>query len=197
MRRDPKSVLLLLAVLSACAGDTKGSQTAQSSPAGQARAAAPAAASLGACALLLKADIDAAFAPRVFTVEPQNRPDTKGTTSMASVSRCTYASRGASVREMMTVGLVARQAQNDASGVTVAVAKEGAAKLNATPVDVPGLGDAAYWINLGSAQRPVIELNVFIGPRLWLVFSGSAPTLDTDTALAHLRQVAEAALARR
>lgn len=196
MRRNPKAVILLLTLCSACAGDTKGAQASQAEPASQARAAAPATATVGACALLLKADVDAAFAPRVFTLEPQNGPDIAGTDRMASVSHCTYASRGASIREMMTVGLVARQAQNDASGITVATAKAGAVKLNATPVDVAGLGDAAYWINLGSARRPIIELNVFKGARTWLVFGASAPTLDTDTALADLRKVAEAALAR-
>ncbi len=149
-----------------------------------------------ACMLTTKADVDAAFAPRVFILEPQTTPDIVGTGKLASVSKCTYASRGASIREMITVGVLVRQAPTDATGMTVAVAKDGAAKLNATPVDVPALGDAAYWINLGSATRPIVELNVFVGPRLWLVFSASAPTLGVDAAVADLRKVAETALAR-
>ena len=80
--------------------------------------------------------------------------------------------------------------------MTVAIAKAGAVQLHATPVDVPGLGDAAYWVNLGSARRPIIQLNVLKGKRLWLIFSASAATLGTDAALASLTKLAKATLAR-
>lgn len=191
-----RATVLLLAVCAACSGDSKGSDpAAETTAAGRAASSATSRAP-SACVLMTKADVDAAFAPRVFTVEPQTTPDVAGTGTLASVSKCTYVSRGASIREMFTVGALVRQAPTDATGVTVAVAKDGAAKLNATPVDVSGLGDAAYWINLGSTTRPIIQLNVFVGPRLWLVFSASAPTLSTDAALADLRKIAEAALGR-
>lgn len=195
MFRGTKALVLLLALGSACSGDSKGSRTG-------AAAAAPASSSpqyastFDACALLLVADVDAAFAPRTFTLEPKSPPDRASTGQMAAVSTCTFASRGASVREMMTVGLLARRAPTDASGVTVATAKSGAAQLKATPVDVPALGDAAYWVNLGSATRPSIQLNVFKGPRVWLVFSASAAGLDLDAAVEHLSALARASLAR-
>jgi hypothetical protein len=58
------------------------------------------------------------------------------------------------------------------------------------------LGDAAYWVNLGSATRPSIQLNVFKGPRVWLVFSASASGLDVDAAVGHLTALARASLTR-
>lgn len=190
------ALVLLLVVGAACSADAKGSKPAaapgSAAPASTARTdAAP-----GACVLLTKADVDAAFAPRVFALEPEPQPDIAGTDRIASVSHCTYASRGASIREMITAGLLVRQAPTDAMGVTVATAKDGAVKLNGTPVDVPGLGDAAYWINLGSARRPIVQLNVFVGPRLWLVFSASDPTRSAEAAVADLGKVAETAIGR-
>ena len=195
MIRGTKAIVLLLTICSACSGDTKGSRTASATT----TADAPdeqSARTLDACALLLKADVDAAFAPRTFTLEPASQPDFAGTGKLASVSNCTFASRGASVRDMLTVSLLARRAPSDATGVTITTAKAGAAQLKATPVDVPGLGDAAYWVNLGSANRPIIQLNVFKGSRVWLVFSASAAGLDVNAAVEHLTRIAEATLGR-
>ena len=183
-----KELILLLAVCSACSGDTKGMKASATDP--------QTVRTFDACALLLKSDIDAAFAPRTFTLEPMGRPDIASNGQLAAVSTCTFASRGANIREMLTVGLLARRAPSDASGVTVATAKAGAAQLKATPVDVPGLGDAAYWVNLGSANRPSIQLNVFKGPRVWLVFSASAAGLDVDATVARLATLAGAAVGR-
>ena len=151
---------------------------------------------LDACALMLKADVDAAFAPRVFGAGEPGRGNFAGTAKLASVSSCSFTSRGASLREMLTVNILARRAPSDQTGMTLAIAKAGALQLHATPVDVPGLGDAAYWVNLGSARRPIIQLNVLKGKRLWLIFSASAATLGTDAALASLTRVAKVTLAR-
>ena len=193
MIRGTKAVVLLLIITSACSGDSKGARTAEASAATTlSQTARP----FDACAFLLKADVDAAFAPRTFTLEPKGRPDIASTGQLAAVSTCTFASRGASVRDLLTVSLLARRAPSDASGVTVATAKSGAAQLKATPVDVTGLGDAAYWVNLGSANRPSIQLNVFKGPRVWLVFSASAGGLNVDATVEHLTKIAQAALAR-
>ena len=195
MNRTTTAVILLLAICSACSGETKGSQTASgTTTAGAGRTQG--ARAFDACALLLKADVDATFAPRTFTLDPASQPDIAGTATLASVSTCTFVSAGASVRDMMTVGLLARRSPSDASGVTVATAKVGAAQLKATPVDLPGLGDAAYWINLGSANRPSIQVNVFKGPRVWLIFSASAAGLDANATVEHLAKIAEAALGR-
>ena len=151
---------------------------------------------LDACAMMLKADVEAAFAPRVFGAGEPGRGNFAGTAKLASVSSCSFTSRGASLREMLTVGILARRAPSDQTAMTAAMAKAGAVQLHATPIDVPGLGDAAYWVNLGSARRPIIQLNVLKGKRLWLIFSASAATLGTDAALASLTKVAKATLAR-
>lgn len=196
MIRGKEALVLLVAVCSANSGEAKEStdRTSTSSDARSdvARATGP----LDACALVLKADVDAAFAPRVFGNGEKGRGDFAGTAKLATVSRCTFTSRGASVREMMTVSILARRAPDDKTGITVASAKDGAVKLNTTPVEVPGLGDAAYWVNLGSSTRPIIQLNVLKGTRLWLIFSASASQLGTDTALAGLTKVAKATLGR-
>lgn len=148
------------------------------------------------CALIPKADVDSAFAPRVFA-NGQKRPGSfAGTKKLASVLGCTLTSRGASIRDLWTVGLDVRRAPSDESGITVSTAKAGAVTLKATPVDVPALGDAAYWINLGSSTRPIIQLNVFKGKRLWLTFSASGAKLDIDAAVANLTKVAKGTLSR-
>lgn len=196
MIRFKKPLVLLLAVCSACSGETKESKGNASTSSDARSDVAMTTGPLDACALMLKADVDAAFAPRVFGNGEQGLRNVAGTDRLATVSGCTFTSPGASVKEMMTISIVARRAPNDETGITVASAKAGAVKLNTTPVDVPGLGDAAYWINLGSSTRPIIELNVFRGKRLWLIFSATASKLGTDTALAGLTKVAEATLGR-
>ena len=184
-----KQVLgLMVAVCSAFSGDS----TFGGARSGGAQTTGP----LDACALMLKADVDAAFAPRVFGNGEKGRGNIAGTAKLATVSGCTFTSRGASLKEMMTIRIVARRAPSDQAGITVASAKEGAVKLNTTPVDVPGLGDAAYWVNLGSSARPIVELNVFTGKRLWIIVGATAPQLGTDAALAGLTKVAKAALGR-
>ena len=149
-----------------------------------------------ACAMLQKADVDAALAPRKFDQGTPGRAVVKSSPNMAAVSSCTYTSRGATARDTVTVTLVARRAPNDASGVTPQTARDGAVKLKATPVDVDGLGAGAYWVNLGSSAFPVIELNVFRGKREWLVFSVGARTLDTQVALAGLKKIANGVAGR-
>lgn len=196
MMRYPKALVLLLAAcaaLSCTAGESKTTvSTSGNAQSDVAQAAGP----LDACALVLKTDVDAAFAPRLFGEGEKGVGDVAGSATLAAVSGCSFISRGASAKEMMTVSVLARRAPDDQTGMTVAMAKDGAVQLNATPVDVPGLGDGAYWINLGSSTRPIIQLNVLNGKRLWLIFSATASPLETDAALTGLTQVARATLGR-
>lgn len=197
MIRNRKASVLLVAVFVACSGETKDSKgSASASTDASRREVAAKAEPLDACALLTKADADAAFAPRLFENGEKGRGDIAGTDRLAAVSSCTFTSRGATAKETMTVGILVRRAPSDDTGVTVAGAKEGAMRLKTTPIDVPGLGDAAYWVNLGSSTRPVIELNVFKGRRLWLIFSATGSKLDPEGAVADLAKLAEAALGR-
>jgi hypothetical protein len=163
---------------------------------GNADATAQAPAPLDACALMLKADVDAAFAPRVFREGDKGPGGFAGTAKLATVANCTYSSRGASSRDLLSVGITARRAPTDQAGVTVAAAKDGAVKLNMTPVDVPGLGNAAYWVNAGTSSKPNVQLNVLKGKRLWLIFSATGAGPNTEVALAKLTRVAKATLAR-
>jgi hypothetical protein len=148
-----------------------------------------------ACAMLQKADVEAAFAPRKFD---SGKPGfaMAATKTRAAVSSCTYTSRGAKTKDMVTVSLGVRRAPSDATGTTPEAAKAGAVQLKATPVDVDGLGNGAYWVNLGSSAFPVIQLNVFRGKREWLVFGSGARTLDKNAVLAGLTKVAKATLDR-
>lgn len=198
--RCTKDTVLLLALCASfasfagCAGDTNGSEdTAAAMSAARSDRTAGA---LDACALVQKAEVDAAFAPRVFGNGEKGATDMAGTDRLAAVSTCTFTSTGPSARELMTVNILVRRAPSDAMGVSLATAKEGAVKLNATPVDVSGLGDSAYWINLGSSALPNIQLNVFKGQRVWFIFSATTWRLETDTALSGLTKVAEASLGR-
>lgn len=149
-----------------------------------------------ACAMLHKADVEAAFSPWKFD---SGKPGyvVKGSKMRAAVSSCTYTSRGASVKDMVTVTLAVRRAPSGSSGITPEAAKAVAVQLKAKPVDVAGLGKAAYWVTIGSIAYPVFELNVFRGKREWLVFSGVARTLDKSAVLAGLTKIAKATTARK
>jgi len=144
-----------------------------------------------ACAMLRQADVEAAFAPRKFDSGKPGFAMKAGKT-WAAVSSCTYTSKGATVKDRVTVDLNLRRAPNDATGTTPEAAKVGAVQLKATPVDVAGLGDGAYWVNIGGS----VQLNVFRGKRVWLIFGGRAKQLDNEAVLEQLTKVAKATLAR-
>lgn len=150
-----------------------------------------------ACAMLLKADVDAAFAPRVFEPGVPGHENAKSSSKLADLSSCTYSSPGATAKNRLSVTLLARRSPDDASSVTPQTAKEGAVKLNGVPTDVTGLGEGAYWVNLGSSSFPVIQLNVFRGKRQWFVISAATKAIDTNTALAGLTKLAKTMTARK
>jgi hypothetical protein len=150
-----------------------------------------------ACTMLSKADVDAAFAPRVFAHGTPGHEGAKSSPKLADVSTCTYASPGASAKDRLSVTLLARRSPDDESSVTPRAAKDGAIKLNGVPTDVSGLGEGAYWVNLGSSTFPVIQLNVFRGKREWFVFSAATKGMDTDVALMGLTKVAKAVATRK
>lgn len=146
-----------------------------------------------ACAMLKKENIESAFAPRQFDHGELKKSPFKATGKMATISTCTYVSAGASAKDSVSVSLMARRAPSDADGMTPEKAKAGALTLKTTPVDVAGLGDGAYWINMGSSKMPLIQLNVFKGKRHWFIYGASGRQLDQTTALAGLVKLAKAA----
>ena len=159
-------------------------------------ARAAAAGGWDACALVKQADVEAAFAPRKFEAGELGKDRPVASAKAAEVSRCTFTSTGASTRDKVTVGLLARRAPSDDSGVTPAAAKAGAIQLKATPVEVAGLGEGAYWVNMGSASRPSLQLNVFRGKREWLILSASGRPVEPAAALDQLKNLALATFAR-
>lgn len=147
-----------------------------------------------ACKLMQKADVEAAFAPRKFDGGTLSQP-VKGSAKLPTVSDCIYTSQGASIREILSVSVSVRRAPTDATGMTPAQARLGAAAFKATVTDVSGLGDGAYWVNLGTAKSPSLQLNVFRGKREWRLFA-AAGRMDVDTGLANLTKIAKATMER-
>lgn len=146
------------------------------------------------CKMMQKSDVEAAFAPRKFD-DGSLVQTMKGSAKLAAVSECVYTSKGASIKEMVSVSLLMRRAPTDAAGMSPAQARAGAVTLKATPVDVSGLGEGAYWVNLGTARAPSIQLNVFRGKREWLVY-GAAGNKDSNVLVASLTSVAKATSSR-
>jgi len=152
--------------------------------------------SLDACSLITKADVNAAFAPRMF--EPDNSgPAQRVSSKYAEVSNCTFVSKGATIREMAIVTVSVRLATSDEYGVGIDKMKAGAVALKGTPIDIVGVGDGAYWVNLGSSARPSRQLAVAKGKRLWLTFGESSPALSDAEAVARLTRLAKSGLAKR
>ena len=142
-----------------------------------------------------KADVDGVFSPRSFDSGTAG-PSQPGTAKLAAVAGCTYTSQAPRPRDMVSVTLTVRRSADGAKQVPMAAAKAGAVRLKATPVDVPGLGDGAYWINMGTDVAPSYQLNVMVGARYWLVFSTSGVILEPPQAVQALTTLARAVLPR-
>lgn len=151
---------------------------------------------LDACSIVATSDVDAAFAPRVFVIDNSGPTVPKLPAKFAQVSRCTFVSKGAKVRDMVVVTVSLRYAPTDETGTTIKMMKEGAIQLGATPVDVSDLGDGAYWANLGGPKRPNRQLNVGKGKRIWLTIGESSSKLSDLDAIANLTKVAQGALGK-
>jgi len=149
-----------------------------------------------ACAMMRPADLDAAFAPRKFEAGTPGQQQVAGTSTLAAVSTCTFVSRGATAKEKLTISLLARRAPSEATAVTPAAARAGALQLKASPTDVAGLGEGAYWVNLGSASFPVVELNLFRGKREWLILGTSGRRLDVKSTVEGLTKAARSLAVR-
>lgn len=157
-----------------------------------------AAVDMEACDIVTTSDVNAQFAPRVFVIDKSGPKAPKLPAKYAQVSNCTFVSKGSSVRDMVVVTVTLRRAPSNETGTTVKMMKDGAVQLGATPVDVAGLGDSAYWVSLGgrALKRPNRQLNVAKGKRIWLIFGTSEPKISDDEAVARLTKIAQAALGK-
>ena len=61
---------------------------------------------------------------------------------------------------------------------------------------VDGLGDGAYWFNIGGNSRSGIVLSVMRNPRHWLAVSESSSGQEEAVTVSRLSAVAKAALGR-
>jgi len=197
-------VTMTVLVLTACAGEAKnaeqsGSGAMSAAPAASAGGAGDRSATTDACTLITTSDLATVFAPRAFVVDtsgpPRNRP---GKAKQAAVTTCTFVSAGASLRDLMSVTVMVRTTPEGAPHPTIERMKKGAASLGlgAKPIDVAGLGDGAYWINLGSAQRSGVAINVDHGNVHWLTVSESSSGVSVDETAARLTKLAGIALGR-
>ncbi len=199
------TVAAIALLTAACAGEPTHGPEAGASPAA-ATAPRPEAAVRGpsdtrdACDLVSIDDLAAVFAPRTFATDnsgpvPRNRP---GGPKQNSVTSCTFVSSGTSVRDMITVSMMVVTAPSDAAQQSVEQMKKGATALglNANPIDIQALGDGAYWVNLGSAQRSAVAVNVKQGARRWLTVSESSSGRQLDDTVARLTKLAQSALGK-
>lgn len=158
-------------------------------------AAAALAQPLDPCALMRKSDLEAVF-PRSFEAGIPGPPQA-GTAKKAAVASCTYTSPAPQPRDMLSVSFVVRRSPEGMKGISLETAKAGAVQVKATPVDVPGLGDGAYWINLNTESAPNYQLNVMAGGgRYWLIFSTFGLRMEPAKAIPMLSTLARNTLPR-
>jgi hypothetical protein len=153
------------------------------------------AATLDSCALMKQADVQAVFSPRTFDQGTAGPPQ-PGTAKLAAVASCTYTSQAASPRDIVSIMLLTRRAPEGVKGVTTEAMKAGVVQLKGTPVDVAGLGDGAFWANLGTDSHPSYQLNVRVGDRYWLVFSTAGVKGEPQRAIQNLTSLAKTVLPR-
>lgn len=183
-----------LALMLAGCGEPQPPQPQAADPA---PAAAAADTALDACRLLTPEALSGVFAGRSFVVDttspaPRNRPGGAGRNAITS---CTFVSEGTSPQDMMAVTLTVTTAPNDQAQPSVEKMKAGLAQLaqKAEPVDIPGLGDGAYWVNLG-ARRSAVTVNVRRNPRIWIALSESSNGQDVTQTVDRLTSLARQAL---
>lgn len=155
---------------------------------------------IDACDLLSPGELGEIFLSRVFTVNnegpvPRNQP---GGPNRSSVTSCTFVSDTVSPQDMLSITVVLSIAPSDARQPTTAAMKSGVTSLGigATPVDIAGLGDDAYWVNLGSDRRSAVAVNVRHEPRMWLTVSESSAGQEVQLTVERLTGLARRALAR-
>jgi hypothetical protein len=155
-------------------------------PAPQSSAQAPAAASkFDACKLLTKADAEQILGKPVDSpTNPLQGDETY------SVDSCEYKVTGGTPLDNVTL-IVTVPANGDparAQAVFNSGKQQAQALYNAAPLDVPGLGDAAYWVGGAGNNLSILKGNIFV--------SLSASTQKGDSASPALLDLAKVVLGR-
>ena len=162
-------------------------------------ASSSAIAPLDACKLISPQELGEIFAGRTFVIDnsgPVAR-NQQGGANKNALTTCTFVSAGVSVEDKNVVTLLVKTAPNDAAHHSTEVMKAGVKQLGlgVEPSDIPGLGDGAYWVNLGT-RRSAVQVNVKHDPRIWLVVSESSSGQDVSTTVARLSDIARRVLPR-
>lgn len=178
------------------------------SDSGKGDAAAPAATAAGvvdfqdldACNLVSSEELAGIFSGRSFAVDDSNPAprSRKGGPDENSFTSCTFITADLSPSEMMAVTVLVTIAPGDDRQQSIQAMKSGVTGLGlgAMPVDVPGLGDGAYWANLGSDRRSAVAVNVKHDPRIWLTVSESSSGQEVGLTVERLTGVAQRVLER-
>jgi hypothetical protein len=185
------SLLLLSAcifVLSACT--TPATPTADASepqvPATEAVSAPVESSGLDACALLTKADAESILGQ---VVQDPQRP-IQGSATF-DVSSCKYQVEGEAASENVTL-IVTVPVNGDAQSAQTAFETDKAASsemLGAAPVDVPGVGDSAYWVAGYGNQLSILKGNTHLILSATNQTGDSAPQAVIDLAVVILSRL--------
>jgi hypothetical protein len=130
-----------------------------------------------ACALLTKAEVEAALDEAV--TDPQERVVSVGDGNLAAVSTCSFRSaHPASATTAKSVSLMARYSpapnKNAATEVRATLAQSGQ-----TVKDVAGVGDAAIWTFRPVGRNATGQLNVFQKGTVYLIVTVSGITVES------------------
>jgi hypothetical protein len=151
----------------------------------QSSAQAPAASKFDACKLLTKADAEQILGKPVDS--PTNPLQGDAT---YSVDSCEYKVTGGTALDNATM-IVTVPANGDparAQAVFNSGKQQAQALYNAAPLDVPGLGDAAYWVGGAGNNLSILKGNIFV--------TLSASTQKGDSASPALLDLAKVVLGR-
>lgn len=196
MLKPASALSVLMLALAGCSPADEGASAPGApapGPASAATAAAP-----DACQLVAPAELAEIFSGRTFVVDTSSpAPPPPSGPGRNMIATCTFVSEGASVADMMVLTLLVTIAPRDSAQASVEAMKTGVLSVSpgAQPADIPGLGDGAYWVNLGG-QRSGVSVNVKHDPRTWLTVSESSSVQDVSLTVDRLTAIARGVLAR-
>jgi hypothetical protein len=191
----PVICFILLLALAGCAGSKPAAQPpitqppAATQPAAQPTAqpatSAPAGVAIDACTLLTKTDAEQILGN---PVDAPSRPVTGNETFV--VDSCKYGLTGGTPLDNATL-IVTVPSANDLQTAQIAFntgKQEAQANYGAAPVDVPGLGDSAYWVGGAGNNLSILKGDVNI--------TISASTQKGDAASQAILDLAKVVLGR-
>ncbi len=201
MRTRVGACAALVLGLAAC-GNPAPAPQGDKTPASDTAAATPSltAEAPDACTLVTTDELAAIFPTRSFTLDnmPPEKRNKPGGPRRNAVSSCTFISNGASIPDMMTVSVVLITAYSDEAQPSIEKMQSGLSTLGLkiSHKTIEGLGDGAYWYNIGGNRRSGVVVNVMRNPRYWLAISESSSGQEEAATVSRLTEVTRHALGR-